>query len=188
MKRKAIIVGFLTLVLATSALAGHGMRGSKSCHHGPGFGQGGDMARPGMIFRMADEIGLTEKQKTEIMQLMEKNAMQRIEKEAELEKAQVKLRHLRMSEAPESEILYAMDRVGALKTELRKMQFQHHNQIKALLTEEQLDKLEELRKDFQSKNRSGRFQGRGDGPGRGFGDCDGDGPHGRGFGFAPDGS
>jgi len=179
MKRNAIIVGLVTLLLATSALAGHGMRASRSDRGGPGFGQHDNFAGPGMLLGMADEIGLTEKQKTEIMQAMENNAMKRVDKEAELEKAEIKLRHLRMTEAPESEILYAMDRVGNLRTEMQKMQFQHRNKIKSMLSEDQINKIDELRKEWQ-KGKGDRPCGRGEGPGRGFGERDGDGPRGPG--------
>jgi len=150
-----------------------GMRG-----HGH-FGWDSDDAGPGMLLRWGDELGLTDQQKTQLEQLTEKQAMERVDKEAALEKAEIQMRHLRIKDASEKEVLAAMDKVGALRTDLQKMRYQHRQGVKALLTSEQLAKIKELR---QERGKKGRGDCNHPGPCRGDGVRDGDGPHGRGMG------
>lgn len=180
MKRLITLTAIAFLLSVVYVAADPGQRGGGRGLGHPGGGFAGwfdddDMGRPGMLLRLADEIGLDESQKAQILKMNEEHAILRIDKEAELEKAQVKLRHLRISDAPEKEVLAAIDKVGALKTEMRKMQYQHRQRVSAVLNAEQLKKLQELRPGM----------GRGDGPGRagqrdgrGWGSCDGSGPHG----------
>lgn len=172
MKRTALIVAVAVLLTASLAYAGHGRHGRM------GFGQGmdGDFVRPGMILRWADEIGLDDNQKTKIDKLAQEHGTARIEKEAELEKTQLTLRHLRMNDAQDSEVLAMMDMIGAMKTEMRKMAYTHRQAVMKLLTDDQLDKLKELRGEWRKTHWpfGGQDfepgQGRGDSP-RGMRDC-----------------
>ena len=183
--KRILVFTVIALVLAGSIVyAGHGRRGGGFADPGCGMHEGRGMGMHGgkgmglnMLLQHADEIGLDEKQQAQISGMMEEFAMERIDREAELEKAQIQLRHLQMNDGAESEVLAMIDKVGALKTEMRKMQYSHHEAIKALLTEEQLDKLQELRKDFQGRCFTGGMGGqRGTGgpmdQGRGFHDRD----------------
>jgi len=137
---------FLMLLIATNI---HAQR-----HAGRGCGVGdgpngccpGRIAdenayRPGILLRMADEIGLDANQKIQIAKMNEEHALLRIDKEAELEKAELRLHHLMNSDGAEKEVLAAMDKVGALKSDLKKMQYQHRNSVKALLDADQLKRL-----------------------------------------------
>jgi len=132
------------------------------CGHGPGMGMGkgqcmemgmgmkggmcgGDACfRPGMIIKMADDLGLTDDQKNQIIKLNEQDGLARIDSKAELEKAQLKLHHLMMNDGAEKDILAAMDNAGKLRTDLRKAQFQHMRKVKAVLTADQIKKFKEL--------------------------------------------
>ncbi len=183
MKRLITLTAIAFLLSAVYVAADPGSRGGGKGFGHPGGGPGGwfdddEIGRPGMLLRLADEIGLDENQRAQILKMNEEHAILRIDKEAELEKAQIKLRHLRISDAPEKDVLAVIDKVGALKTEMRKMQYQHRQKLAAVLNAEQLKKLQELKPGM----------GRGDGPGRpgqrdgkGWGKCDGSGPHGRGM-------
>jgi len=190
MKRTIITLAIAILIISPAAFAQMGHHGKMAPGaDGPGCGMmggrmgggmHGDMARPGMILRMADEIGLDTDQKARIEKMAQENGLARIDKQAELEKAQLKLRHLQMSDGPEAEVLTQMDKVGQLKTDLRKMAYKHHNAVKKVLTAEQLDKIKEMKKEFRGR---GMRQGKGmgmnnDGPrqGRGYGMGDGTGP------------
>ena len=163
MKRKLFVFLIITLFTASAAMAGHhGPRGQKGfCgHDGQGMGD-----RPGMILQMADKLELSDSQITEVKKMMEKNGIDRIERKAELQKAQLELRHLKMNDAADTKILSAIDRIGKLKTEMRKTRFQHQSVMKSILTGEQTEKLKELRQEF----RQGRgFHGRNH-PGKGAG-------------------
>jgi Spy/CpxP family protein refolding chaperone len=174
MKRSALIVAVAILLTASLAYAGHGRHGRT------GFGQGmdGDFVGPGMALRWADEIGLDDNQKAQLDKLAQEHGTARIEKEAELEKAQLKLRHMRMNDAPDSEVLAMMDMIGAMKTEMRKMAYTHRQAVREVLTAEQLDKIRELRGEWRKSHRQSRGEGFGPGKDFGPGQGRGDGPRG----------
>lgn len=181
MKRSIALLAIIMLLAVSSTLANRGPYGQRP--GGPMHCmKGDDFIGPGMLLRSADEIGLDEKQQAKISGLMEEFGLARIELKAELEKAELKLRHLKMNDGPEKDIFDSMDKVGALKTEMQKMRYRHRKTIKSVLTQEQLDKLKELRHKY----------GRGDGPGchgRGAGPGGDSGPkHGGGPGPQGDGS
>ncbi len=164
MKRTIIFMTIISLLAAGTVLAGRHGRGAMV--PGPGCGGfGHDGMGPGMLLRWADEIGLDENQKTKIQNMMEEFGMARIDKEAELEKAQLKLKNMMIDEAPESDVLLMIDQVGRLKTDMRRMQYSHRQAVKSVLTEEQQSKLKDLMKE-------NRKQGKGFGKaGFGMGDC-----------------
>jgi Spy/CpxP family protein refolding chaperone len=176
MKKNSVILGVILLLIASTVFAQPGPHGRKPGGHCGGFGDG--PGGHGMLLRFADEIGLEENQQAEIAELMEQNSMERIDKQAELKKARVTLRHLQLGDASEAEVLRAMEQVGDLRTDLQKMKYQHRNQIKSVLTDAQLEKLEDLKEELGPRDR----QQRGDwGPGHKLG--------GRGhFGFGRDGN
>jgi hypothetical protein len=181
MKRLITFTAMAFLMTAVLAIADPG-RGGRGCGmgDGPNGSWHGDMGdddsyRPGMLLRLADEIGLDENQKAQILKLNEEHALIRIDKDAELEKAQLKLRHLIMNDGAEKDVLAAMDKVGTMKTEMRKMQYQHRNKVTSLLNADQLKKLKEIGPKMRQGDGAGRFQdcpggmGQGNGPGNGPG-------------------
>jgi len=128
---------------------------------GPGAGQGMRACAPGHgkvgrfdgraiqgLLRNAEEIGLTEAQQNDLKKMAETFQLDRIDREAELDKAEVKLRGLMADDAAgESQVMAQIDQVSKLKADLQKMRYQHRTQVQNLLTEEQKTKLEELRKE-----------------------------------------
>ncbi|PKK84449.1 MAG: hypothetical protein CVT49_03750 [candidate division Zixibacteria bacterium HGW-Zixibacteria-1] len=181
--KKALIIAVAALaLLAAFAVAdpGHRGRGDSDMARGMGergMGHGADgFFGPGMLLKAADEIGLDDGQKAKISQMAEQFGLERIDKKAALDKAELELRHMRMNDAADNEILSQMDKVGKLKTEMQKMKFSHRQAVKGVLTEQQIDKLKELRQE-KGKER-GHFGGHGlghgkgmapDAPGQGFG-------------------
>ena len=184
--------GFMALLAATvlavsstvSAQPGwQARRGSDQPgrHHadGPGFGRGMGMRDglpgPGMLLQVADEISLTEAQKEKLEQMMVDFNLEKVDLQAELEKAQIKLRALMRDEkARETEVTAGIGEVTRLKGELHKMRYRHHKEIRSLLTDKQVDRLKELRKERQEKRKGqgpgmGRDMGYGMGPGMGTG-------------------
>jgi len=168
MKRSIIFMAILVLLGSTLAYAGHGHRGMKGSRFGDGPGFDGFHGF-GQLLNMADKIGLDDKQQAKISVLMEKNGTARIDKEAELEKAQLKMKNLRINDAPDSDILAMMDKIGLLKTELQKMRYTHRQEIESILTAEQLDKLEQLRQERHQRRFDGKGRGSGMGRGQGMG-------------------
>lgn len=179
MKRALIIAVAALALLAAFAVADPGHRGRGSddmtCGMGGrGMGHGADgFFGPGMLLKAADEIGLDDGQKAKISQMAEQFGLERIDKTATLEKAELELRHMRMNDAADNEILSQMDKVGKLKTEMQKMKFSHRQAIRGVLTEQQIDKLKEFRRERHEER--GQFGGCGFGHG-----------HGQGQGMAPD--
>jgi Spy/CpxP family protein refolding chaperone len=175
MKKNLVLLTAVIMLLAPLAMAQPGGRGDemgmgKGMGKGRGMGMGtcrqdcmmsGDCMRPGMMLKMADEIGLDAGQKAQISKMTEEFGIARIDKVAELEKAELRLRNLMQNDGADKEILAAMDKVGTLKTEMKKMRFQHQRQVKAILNADQLKKLKELMPKMD------RGEGRGMGRGHG---------------------
>jgi len=181
--RKVIILAVaMVMLFSMTILAQQGMRTSRGdCSgfghgggrgnqgmHGMGMGHGGHGMMKGhgggMILMHADEIGLTDQQKADIGAKMEEFAMSRIDAEAELKKAKVKMRSLRHNDGSDDQVFSMMDKISGLKLNLQKMQFKHRKAIENMLTDEQLDKLKELKPKFAAGG--GRIG-------------DGNGPHGK---------
>ncbi len=99
------------------------------------------------ILAFADEIELTGDQKDQLEALHLRFQKERIDKQAELKKAHVDLGALkRDDDAAESAVLSQIDVVGDLRTDMHKMKYSHRNEMKSVLTEDQISKLKELRK------------------------------------------
>ena len=99
------------------------------------------------ILRFADEINLSEEQRTMLEELGYDFRLEQIDRRAEVKKAEVGLRALiRNEDTEEREVFDAIDRLSALKADLQKSRYTYQKQVKEILTEEQLDKLRELRK------------------------------------------
>lgn len=182
MKRLLIFLTAILVLTAAFASAQNGHRGQRgdgsAWHkggHDGGMNQDG-MPGAGRMLLMAEEIGLDENQKTKISGMMEEFGLNRIELKAELEKAQLELKHMRLNEASDAEILTQMDKVGELKTDMRKMSYTHHQAVKDVLTDQQIEKLKELHKerrgDREGRSGFGKREGRGQGHGYGRGPND----------------
>jgi len=137
----------------------HGFMG----RHG-GRGMRGGFVGVSSFMAFADEIELTDVQKDQLEALQVKNRKEGIDKHAELEKARVDLRALkRDDQAAESAVLRQIDVVSGLEADLEKMRYSHRKEMKAVLTEDQINKLEDLRKERRLERRQGRGQGYGQG-------------------------
>ncbi len=163
--RKALTIT-LALVLVMPALiaAQPGPHGSRQAPgmcgpghppmgmHGAGPEQCGDGLRIGMLLKLGDEINLTDAQRESLEKMQVEFRMQQIDLKAEVEKAAVRLRVLmRDDRAAETEVMRAIDEVARLKADKHKMQYTHRKQIRGLLTDQQIDKLKDLRKERREK-------------------------------------
>jgi Spy/CpxP family protein refolding chaperone len=68
-----------------------------------------------------------------------------VDKRAAVKKAQIGLKALMLDDADEGKVFAAIDKVTGLKAEIQKARFRHHQQMKALLTDEQVKKLSRSR-------------------------------------------
>jgi Spy/CpxP family protein refolding chaperone len=170
--RKVIAIGLaLALVISVSAMAQQGQRGGGgNCDmsgphgrmggHGMGMGMKGDGLGVNRILMAGDEINLTDEQEQRLEQLMDEFQLERIDKQAEIKKARLALRAMMRDEAPESDVMRGIDNVSQLQASMHKMKYQHHQQVKSVLTQEQIDKLKELRKTRRAEMRERGAQGR----------------------------
>jgi Spy/CpxP family protein refolding chaperone len=135
---------------------GHGQMMGQG-HGNPHGGDCGSMGeRRGMkrrgggirhLLMMADKIGLTDEQRDQLKSMQTEFQLDRIDRKAELQKATLKLRNLKRDpDASEGDVMGAIDEVSRLKAEMQKAGYKHHKLVKSVLTDEQTEKLKELRK------------------------------------------
>ena len=173
MKKTVVFIAVALMLTTAFAFADPGRRGPRG--DGPGFDRDGhgwgqmDDGVPGagMLLRLADEIGLDEGQKTKISNMMEEFGVSRIDMKAELDKAKLELRHLKMNDAADAEVLSMMDKIGDLRTEMQKMRYTHRQAVENVLTDQQKDKIKELHKERRAVR--GQRKDFGSGKGQGFG-------------------
>ena len=122
---------------------GKGMRGGGMGMRGMGSGMGVQM-----LLWNAEEIGLTDDQVARLTQMRTDHQMERVDRDAALEKARIKMRNLMMDEnASESSVLAGIDEVSRLEADLKKMRYSHFSAVRNVLTADQKTKLKELRQD-----------------------------------------
>jgi len=120
-------------------------------HHGmycdqPGRGDRGPGI--GRLLMAADEIGLTDEQEDQLEQLQVDFKMEQIDRKAEMQKARVQLRTLmRDDNAVERDVFRMIDDLSRMKADMQKMRYTHRLQIHSILTEEQIEKMKELRRE-----------------------------------------
>lgn len=131
---------------------GHGM--DRDMFFGKGMGKGMGMGMRGHgglgIMAMADELGLTDDQKETIKKLALAHKLAAVDSRAAVQKAEIRLKALMHDEdADQGKVFAATDKLYALKAEVKKAAWSHHQKMKSILTDEQRDKLK------QSKHGSG---------------------------------
>jgi Spy/CpxP family protein refolding chaperone len=115
------------------------------------------------LLAVGDEINLSDDQQAKLEQMIVEFRLEGIDLKASIEKAQVELQALKRDDAVESDVMRAIDDVARLKAEMHKMQYRHHQQAKAVLTDDQIDQLKQLRKERFKEGRKFREK-----PGRGW--------------------
>ena len=185
MKNLMILTMTLLLLVASTVIAdpggGRGFRNPGMNCDGPGHPGGMGMKAPrgrghdgpGLL-AVADEIGLTDQQSEQLKKLSVEHKTAMVDYGAAVQKANIKLRSLQQDEnASEAAVMSAIDEVSRLKADMQKARYRHRTQVMGLLTDEQKDKLEELRKE-RREGRSEKRQGlRSRNSGSGWGDDDG---------------
>ena len=183
MKKGMIVLVAVTLLAPLTLMAQHGSdpacfgppKDARMGQGHPGMPDDGAGPRdrgPGIrrLLMAGDKIGLTDEQRDQLKQMQVDHQMEQIDRKAELKKAQVLLRTLTSDpEAPERDVMRMIDDVAGLKAALTKARYAQRMQIRSVLTEEQIEKIKELRKE-QSPQMPGKFRGpRGQGRRGGWG-------------------
>lgn len=162
MKRVFTLTAAALLLMGTIAMAGPGQCGKNcqsDCGMGKGMGQGmgqgmgmrghGRMMQGdgfGRILMMAEELQLTDQQKEKIQAMMTSFKIERIDRQAEIKKARVRMADLRRNDkAAETEVMAAIDEIARLRADMQKMQYRHQQSIRSVLTDKQQDQLKTMR-------------------------------------------
>ena len=88
----------------------------------------------------------------ELETMMVEFKLAKVDQQAKVEKAEIRLRALKHDKnSNESEVMAAIDETACMKADLHKMRYRHQREIHNLLTDEQIDKLKELRKERMKK-------------------------------------
>ena len=157
MKRKYMWMGIfgLTLAIGFSAVHARGHRGGNRHFAGPRF----------------EELDLTQVQKDKLKSMRTDNQKKMIQLRADMQVAHVELRELLSQKSPN---LKSVDQVVAKMTlALSKIivsRVQQKLAVNKILTDEQLQKLEEMPKGHRRGGRRGHRGGPGGGPGMGMSD------------------
>ncbi|MCK4607316.1 MAG: Spy/CpxP family protein refolding chaperone [candidate division Zixibacteria bacterium] len=112
------------------------------CRDGRGMRGGG--RGPAMILAMADEIGLTDDQQNKLKKMTVAFQTEMVDLQGAVKKAQIKKRALIRDRADENEVGSAIDDLSRLRADLQKASYGHRQAIRAVLTSEQLDKLDDM--------------------------------------------
>jgi Spy/CpxP family protein refolding chaperone len=202
MKKGIITLMAVALLIPLATFAQPGPGDGPFCPQGRGMGQGPGMARQhgpgsmgqgrhmkgrggrgfgddqpqlGRILMMADELGLSEQQRGQLRQMQTDFRMQMIDREAEVEKAEINLRSLMMDkDAPEVDVDRAIDNVARFRADVQKLRYSHRKQMRGVLTADQLNKLQKMREERRGQ-RMERGMGMGHGKGQGMGQGQGPG-------------
>ena len=176
MKKLTIIMLIALMIPATTALGqmrwqDQGgdrdfmfFQGKGSGFDGPGMGprMRGHGQGPHGIMAMAEELGLTDDQKDRLQKMALGNQLEMVDKRAAVKKAQIGLKALMLDDANEGKVFAGIDEVARLKADVKKQQYRHRQQMKALLTDEQVKKLKECRfesREFHFMGKPGRRGG-----------------------------
>lgn len=126
--------------------------------HNRGFGVG-DGAGMGIMMLLAnqEEIGLTDEQVDKLKQMRQDFELAAIDRQADLKKAEVELAALLGDkDAAESSVFRQIDKVSGFKADIHKMRYSHHQAVKGLLTDEQVAKIKDMRKEMRDRFRENR--------------------------------
>ena len=100
------------------------------------------------LMKNAEKLGLTAEQQDKLKAMHFEAKKSKIKLGADIELAELELKHLMMADKPsESEILKAVDNLGALKTKIQKFKIQRRLASEQILNAEQQAKWKELKKE-----------------------------------------
>jgi len=109
---------------------------------------------PCKMKKLAEHLGLSEEQLTQIKQLRMESTKQSIQLKAKLDVAELELRAMMEEPKPNrGKIENKVKEIGALRTQLHLLQIDRNLKMREILTPEQLDKLEELKEKIKHRKK-----------------------------------
>lgn len=153
MKRVVQVTAILVFLLgsiSTAQMGGQGKGMAAGCGGGRGHGDG--MMGHCDIMSCAKELNLTEDQISKIKEINFAHRNSMIDAEAELEKAQLKMRHETVADSPDKAAVLAASReVNAIRGRIAESRINHMFDLQSVLNEEQLKKWQACRKQCGEK-------------------------------------
>jgi hypothetical protein len=104
----------------------------------------------GMLQRHADDFDLTGEQLDKLEAMQVQCELEKIDLMAAMQKAKIRLRgKIRVEDAPEADVMAAIDEVARCEAELRKMRYRHLQAGRSVLKPDQRGKLKAFRRKRQ---------------------------------------
>jgi hypothetical protein len=101
----------------------------------------------GMLQSHADDFGLTDEQLDKLETMKVQCELEKVDLMAALHKAKIRLRgKIRLEDAPEAEVIAAIDEVARCEAELRKMRYRHLQAGRSVLKADQRGKVKAFRR------------------------------------------
>jgi Spy/CpxP family protein refolding chaperone len=160
--KKALIISLVLAFVLTGVVAAQPGHGQKKCCDKPHHGMKADRKHDGFgikkLMRVADEINLSDDQKEKLKSMTTEFQLEKVELEAEIKKSSIILKDLMHDDnSSEQDVFQAIDKVTAVKGDMRKMKYRHRKAIGDVLSDEQKDKLKTLRKEHMEKRGMGKI-------------------------------
>jgi len=166
-----LTISLLLVIVAIAYAQGHGMMGEGSeMEHGMMgmMGKGSEMG-PGMmgehqILEKLMSIGLDEKQKDAVKEIVRKTMKETIKKRADLDIARIDLRDLLDKDSVNMKTVESiLKQIASLETDIHLSRIKAHEEIKSKLTPDQRKKLKEMTEHGMMMGKMGMMQGKGSG-------------------------
>ena len=152
MKKSLAVFTLIGLFIVAGIFA---QTGSKRFYRGGGFHQ--RSANPfrlkslDRIYDKRNQLNLTDEQVEKIKNLIYEFRTAQSDRKAEIEKARIKLQHLKTGKSASMEsVMEAIDQLHQMEAEAEKGRYRFQAGVRSILTEDQLKKLEKLRKSRRS--------------------------------------
>ncbi len=105
------------------------------------------------IYDKRNQLNLSDEQVEKIKNLIYQFRTEQIDRKAEIEKARLKLKHLKSEKGHSGDsVLQSIDKLHEMEAEADKARYRLHSEMRSILTEDQLKKLEKLRKTRRSNS------------------------------------
>ena len=146
MKRLISILVVALLAVPTMAFAGRGFK--------HGFGHGFKRLNPVMVKKVLKEAGASEQQIRRVQTLIDESKRKTLDLKHELEKGRMDIQQLMQADNPDRAAIFKqIDKVGALKLQMKKLWVGTILDVRKELTPEQWEKVQMFKAERKMKRR-----------------------------------
>ena len=154
MRRFISILVVALLALPTIALAGPGFKRGFKHGFGPGGGHGFNRLNPVMVKKVLKDAGASDQQVRRVQVLIDDTKSKTLDVKHELEKAHLDMQQLMQAENPDRAAIFKqIDKIGALKLQMKKLWVGTILDVRKELTPEQWEKVQMFKAERRMKHR-----------------------------------